>query len=90
MEKPLMRISFALLLVMIISIPARSPAQTPPFQDSLGGVVTGNETDAMRANDAPCLVLVRQKIPIVKSMADARAQVAFMRTCKANGPDSMQ
>lgn len=59
------------------------PRPTPPFAVApIAGEVKGDETDQMRANDAPCLAKFNALSPRPHGMAALR----FMVKCKANGP----
>jgi len=56
------------------------PAALPP--PCVATSMAGDETPAMRANDAPCVAALKAKSPPLHGMAEIR----FFKNCKVNGP----
>jgi hypothetical protein len=67
------------LVALVYSLPALGQQQAPP---SFPIATKGDETDQMRANDAPCYA----KMQAMTSRPVGKNRVTFMRDCKANGP----
>lgn len=83
-----MRTAAIFLTLLWTSALAQTPTPHTTDVPSEPFVVPGDQTDAMRANVAPCTELLSQRFP--RPGAQARLRLKFMQTCLLKGVSGVQ
>lgn len=74
------------ILIFYFLMLSTAIAQTTPYANNPANIVPGTETSTAHANEPACLAAMLQKIPVASNMAMVRAQAAFMKNCRIQGP----